>query len=69
MLLPLGGLLLCVFVSRFLPDELLGEMWGTSAPRTLKVWKWMLRFPARIALIVLLVYCVGLLDFLVELWS
>jgi NSS family neurotransmitter:Na+ symporter len=69
MLLPLGGLLLCVFVSRILPDELLGEMWGTSAPRALQVWKWMLRFPARIALIVLLVYCVGLLDFLVELWS
>jgi len=68
-LLPLGGLLLCVFVSRILPDELLGEMWGTSAPRALQVWKWMLRFPARIALIVLLVYCVGLLDFLVELWS
>ena len=69
MLLPLVGLLLCVFVSRILPDELLGEMWGTSAPRALAVWKWMLRFPARIALIVLLVYCVGLLDFLVELWS
>ena len=68
-LLPLGGLLLCVFVSRILPDELLGEMWGTSAPRALQVWKWMLRFPARIALIVLLVYCVGLLDCLVELWS
>lgn len=68
-LLPLVGLLLCVFVSRILPDQLLGEMWGTSAPRALAVWKWMLRFPARIALIVLLVYCIGLLDFLVELWS
>jgi NSS family neurotransmitter:Na+ symporter len=68
-LLPLVGLLLCVFVSRILPDELLGEMWGTSAPRALAVWKWLLRFPARIALIVLLVYCIGLLDFLVELWS
>ncbi len=68
-LLPLVGLLLCVFVSRILPDELLGEMWGTSAPRALQVWKWMLRFPARIALIVLLVYCIGLLDFMVELWS
>lgn len=68
-LLPLVGLLLCVFMSRILPDELLGEMWGTSAPRALAVWKWMLRFPARIALIVLLLYCVGVLDFLVGLWS
>ena len=69
LLLPTVGLLLCVFVSRILPDELLGEMWGTSAPRALAVWKWMLRFPARIALIVLLLYCVGVLDFMVGLWS
>ncbi|MGQ0585827.1 MAG: sodium-dependent transporter [Gammaproteobacteria bacterium] len=69
LLLPVGGLLLCVFVSRFLPDELLGEMWGTSAPRALDAWKWMLRFPARIALIVLLVYTLGLLDLMVEFWS
>ena len=68
-LLPLVGLLLCVFVSRILPDELLGEMWGTSAPRALRVWKWMLRWPARSALVVLLLYCVGLVDFMVELWS
>lgn len=68
-MLPLVGLLLCVFVSRILPDELLGEMWGTSAPRALAVWKWMLRFPARVALIVLLLYCVGVIDFLVDLWS
>jgi NSS family neurotransmitter:Na+ symporter len=68
-LLPLVGLLLCVFLSRFLSDELLGEMWGTSAPRALDVWKWMLRFPARIALIVLLLYCLGVLDFLIGLWS
>jgi NSS family neurotransmitter:Na+ symporter len=69
LLLPAIGLMLCVFMSRILPDELLGEMWGTSAPRALAVWKWMLRFPARIALIVLLVYCIELLDFLIALWS
>ena len=68
-LLPLVGLLLCVFLSRIVPDELLGEMWGTSAPRALRVWKWMLRWPARASLIVLLLYCVGVLDFLVDLWS
>ena len=68
-MLPLVGLLLCVFVSRILPDELLDEMWGTSAPRMLKVWKGLLRFPARVALIVLLLYCIGAIDFLVDLWS
>jgi hypothetical protein len=29
----------------------------------------MLRFPARIALIVLLLYCLEVLDFLIALWS
>jgi neurotransmitter:Na+ symporter, NSS family len=69
LLLPMIGLLLCVFVSRILPDQLIGEMWGTSAPRALATWKWMLRFPARISLIVLLLYCVGAIDFMVWLWS
>jgi NSS family neurotransmitter:Na+ symporter len=32
LLLPAVGLMLCVFTSRILPDELLGEMWGGSAP-------------------------------------
>ena len=68
-LLPLVGLLLCVFLSRILPDALLGEMWGSSAPRALAAWKWTLRFPARVSLIVLLLYCVGALDFLITLWS
>lgn len=68
-LLPAVGLLLCVFLSRILPDELLGEMWGGSSARALAAWKWLLRFPARIALIVLLLYCLGVLDFLIELWS
>ena len=69
LLLPAIGLMLCVFLSRILPDELLGEVWGTSEPRALAVWKWMLRFPARIALIVLLLYCIEALDALVALWS
>jgi NSS family neurotransmitter:Na+ symporter len=69
LLLPAVGLALCVFTSRILPDELLGEIWGSSAPDALAVWKWMLRFPARIALIVLLLYCIGALDFLIALWS
>jgi NSS family neurotransmitter:Na+ symporter len=68
-LLPLVGLLLCVFLSRILPDALLGEMWGSGASRALAAWKWTLRFPARVCLIVLLLYCVGALDFLITLWS
>lgn len=69
LLLPLIGLLLCIFISRVLPTDLMAEMWGEASPRARAVWQWMMRFPVRLGLIVLLVYCIGLLEFLVELWS
>lgn len=69
LLLPLIGLLLCIFISRILPTDLMAEMWGEESPRARVVWQWMMRYPVRLALIVLLVYCVGLLDFMVLLWS
>lgn len=69
LLLPLIGLLLCIFISRILPTELMAEMWGEESPRARVVWQWMMRYPVRLALIVLLVYCIGLLDFMVQLWS
>jgi NSS family neurotransmitter:Na+ symporter len=68
-LLPLIGLLLSVLIARILPAELMGEMWGEGNPRLRAVWQWLLRFPVRLALIVLLLYCVGFVDFLVWLWS
>lgn len=68
-LLPLVGLLLSVLIARILPADLMGEMWGEGYPRLRAVWQWLLRFPVRLALIVLLLYCVGLVDFLVALWS
>jgi NSS family neurotransmitter:Na+ symporter len=69
LLLPLIGLLLCVFVGRILPDDLVDEMWGEGNARAKAVWLWLLRFPVRVGLIALLLYCVGFLDFLVWLWS
>lgn len=69
LMLPLVGLLLCVFLARIIPDELLDEIWGEGNPRARAVWQWLLRFPVRVALIVLLLYCVGIVDFLVGLWS
>jgi neurotransmitter:Na+ symporter, NSS family len=68
-LLPAVGLLLCVFVARIVPPNLRAEMWGEGWPRTHAAWQWLLRFPARIGLIVLLLYTVGVIDFLVHLWS
>jgi len=69
LLLPLVGLLLCVFVGRILPADLVDEMWGDGQRQAQKVWMWLLRFPVRVGLIALLLYCVGLIDFLVGLWS
>jgi NSS family neurotransmitter:Na+ symporter len=69
LLLPLIGLLLCVFVGRILPTDLVDEMWGPGSPRAQAVWLWLLRFPVRVSLIALLLYCVGFIDFLVGLWS
>jgi NSS family neurotransmitter:Na+ symporter len=68
-LLPLVGLLLAVFIGRILPTDLLDEMWGEGAPQARAVWHWLMRFPVRLGLIVLLLYCLGVIDFLVDLWS
>lgn len=69
LLLPLIGLLLCVFVGRILPADLVDEMWGGGGRRAQRVWRWLLRFPVRVGLIALLLYCIGFIDFLVGLWS
>jgi NSS family neurotransmitter:Na+ symporter len=68
-LLPLVGLLLSIFIGRLLPEDLADEMWGEGAPRAQAVWRWLMRWPVRIGLIVLLPYCLGLVDFFVNLWS
>jgi neurotransmitter:Na+ symporter, NSS family len=69
LLLPLVGLSLCVFIGRILPKELVDEMWGPGEQQAQALWQWLLRFPVRICLIVLLLYCVGMIDYLVALWS
>lgn len=67
-LIPLVGLGLCIFVSRILPISLLKEAWGEGSPRSFQYWYWCLVYPARIGLILVLVYVSGLLDALINLW-
>ncbi|HUS25278.1 MAG TPA: sodium-dependent transporter [Candidatus Binatia bacterium] len=69
LLMPLTGLLLTILVSRVLPAAMQAELWGEGPRRARDAWIWLLRFPARVAMLLLLLYCVGLIDFLVELWS
>lgn len=67
--LPLASLLLCVFVGRMLSPDLVDDMWGNGSRTAQRVWMWLLRFPVRLALIALLLYCIGFIDFVVGLWS
>ena len=68
-LVPLSLLATCIFVSRVVPVDLQRALWGERNPRWFPVWAWLLRYPARIALIVVLVAATGLLDWLVKLWA
>lgn len=68
-LAPATGLMLCVFVARFLPVELQQELWGERHALSYRIWSVLMRFPARIGLIVVLLYSTGILGWLAELWS
>lgn len=67
-MLPAGALLLTVFL-RILPPQLMEDLWGPGSRRGLVIWSALMRFPVRLALIVLLLYCLGLLEALIQLWS
>lgn len=69
LLLPAVGLLLCIFVSRVIPEPLQREIWGAQPQWVFRVWSLMLRYPTRIALIVLMFYCLGVVDYLIDLWT
>lgn len=66
---PLAALLVCIFAARIMPREFAQTALGESRGWMFSAWSLFLRFPARLALIVLLVYSLGLLDWLLKLWS
>jgi NSS family neurotransmitter:Na+ symporter len=69
LLLPAVGLLLCLFAGRFLhPDRLRAAWSDDDGARAFAVWRWMLRYPARIGLILVLLYSVDVFSFLENLW-
>ncbi len=67
-LLPIAALLICVFVSRIMRDELVREMWGDDAGGSYRIWHWSLSYPARIGLIVVLLHGLGIIDFALQFW-
>ncbi|MEQ1440537.1 sodium-dependent transporter [Fontimonas sp. SYSU GA230001] len=66
---PATGLLICVFVVSIMPRDLVSATWGERDRWLFQAWFYLLRYPARIGLIVILCYASGLLNWLVGLWA
>lgn len=66
---PICALLLCIFGARILPESFSRIAFGDREQWLYGSWRALLRYPARVALLVILVYSTGLLDWLAELWS
>lgn len=67
---PVDGLLICVFVVSIMPRDLVRTLWGAELqPWLYKLWFSLLRYPARLGLIVVLLYALGIIDWLISLWS
>jgi NSS family neurotransmitter:Na+ symporter len=68
-IVPIGGLMICVFVARILPRDLSLAVWGPRERRLHGAWRFCLRYPARLALVVVLLHGLGLLDWFAGLWA
>lgn len=67
--MPLGALGLCIFISRIAPTSLMREAWGDSGASGFRLWIWALRYPVRIGLILLVIDATGLIDRLLAFWA
>lgn len=68
-LVPVSGLLICIYVARVLPSELSLAIWGAREQALHGAWRLALRFPARIGLVVVLLHGLGLLEWFAALWA
>jgi NSS family neurotransmitter:Na+ symporter len=70
---PVTLLLIVIFVGRILPLPVLQQAWGqaegTPVSWPLKLFRLALIYPARVVAVALILYCLGLIDALVALWS
>lgn len=67
-ILPLFGVAMCLFAGRFLPASLIAEEWAGTPGRVFGFWRWLLRYPARIGLILVVLYAVGVFSFVAYFW-
>lgn len=68
-IVPIGGLLICIYVSRILPRDWSLAVWGPREQALHGTWRFMLRYPARLALLAILLHGLGLIQWLVDLWQ
>lgn len=66
---PIGGLLICVLVVSIMPRDFVRTLWGERDGWLFGTWFLLLRYPARVGLILVLLYSAGLLDWLLSLWE
>lgn len=66
---PATALLICIFTARIMPDEMARSAFGEREGWLFSIWRALLRYPTRLALIIILGYSAGLLDFIAGLWS
>jgi len=66
---PTTALLICIFAARIMPVEMARSAFGEREQWLFGAWRALLRYPARLALVVILFYSAGLLDWLATLWE
>jgi len=66
---PVCALLICIFAARIMPEEFARSAFGEREAWVFGLWRALLRYPARLALLVILAYSAGVLDWFAELWS
>lgn len=69
LLAPMVGLLLCVLVAGFVPKQTLDDAWGTATDWRYRLWRLVLRYPARIGLLAMLLQMLGIIDWAIQFWS
>ncbi len=69
LLAPATGLLICVFVVSIMPRDFTSAVWGERDRWLYSAWFFALRYPARVSLIIILLYASGLLDWFVRFWT
>ncbi len=68
-IVPVGALLLCVFVARVMSRQTSLALWGPSERLLHGGWRFALRYPARLGVVVILLHGLGLLEPFFALWE